>query len=110
MNRNSKHPREGSEMRTQIMIGLIVAILVLVDAMALVGLIVWLGSVGLVVGIASMLLLVVFYLFVVKPWHLRWGATAAEVAMTMPGDDLLPDAKTATRAITINATPEAVWP
>lgn len=46
MNRNSKHPREGSQMRTQI----------------------------------------------------------------TPGDDLLPDAKAATRAITIKATPEAVWP
>ena len=43
--------------------------------------------------------------------HLRWGATRAEVAMTMPGDVLLPSAQfRATRAITIDAPPAAVWP
>lgn len=42
---------------------------------------------------------------------LRWGATAAEAAKTAPGDGLLPDAASAgTRAITINAPPERVWP
>jgi hypothetical protein len=43
--------------------------------------------------------------------HLRWGATDAEVAAVMPGDDLIDDvAYLATRAITINAPPTAVWP
>lgn len=42
---------------------------------------------------------------------LNWGATSAEVARAMPGDDLVPDADlTATRAITIHARPEQVWP
>jgi sulfhydrogenase subunit delta len=48
---------------------------------------------------------------VVRPWHLHWGATDAEVATPMPGDELLPDPSfDATRAITIAAPPEAVWP
>lgn len=54
-------------------------------------------------------------LFVAAPlyrrWHLRWGATNAEINAAMPGDDLVPKAQfTATRAITIDAPPEAVWP
>jgi hypothetical protein len=43
--------------------------------------------------------------------HLRWGATPAEVAQALPGDGLLPRAQfIATRAITIGAPPDAVWP
>lgn len=43
--------------------------------------------------------------------HLTWGATPAEVATAMPGDSLLPQAQyRCTRAITIAATPEEVWP
>jgi hypothetical protein len=43
--------------------------------------------------------------------HLRWGATAVEVAEAMAGDDLLPAAQfRATRAITIDVPPAAVWP
>ena len=43
--------------------------------------------------------------------HLRWGATSAEVAFDLPGDQFLPRAQfIATRAITINADPGAVWP
>src|SRR5262245_61191325 len=51
------------------------------------------------------------YVFLVRPWHLRWGATAEEVTETLPGDDLVADPKTqATHAVTIDAPPEAVWP
>jgi hypothetical protein len=43
--------------------------------------------------------------------HLRWGATDAEVAGPMPGDELVSEPSfNATRAITIDAPPEAVWP
>ena len=43
--------------------------------------------------------------------YLRWGATFEEVGMALPGDDLVPRADlVATRAITIRATAEAVWP
>jgi hypothetical protein len=46
-----------------------------------------------------------------RRWHLRWGATDAEVAGAMPGDELVADPSfNATRAITIDAPPEAVWP
>jgi hypothetical protein len=44
-------------------------------------------------------------------WHLRWGATDQEVQGPMPGDDIVPKASfAATRAITIDAPPELVWP
>ncbi len=43
--------------------------------------------------------------------HLRWGASEVEVAGPMPGDDLVAEPSfNATRAITIDAPPEAVWP
>lgn len=46
-----------------------------------------------------------------RHWHCRWGATAEETAAPMPADDLVPGARyRATRAITIDAPPEAVWP
>jgi hypothetical protein len=46
-----------------------------------------------------------------RRWHLRWGATPAELAATLPGDERLPRAQfRCTRAITIDAPPEAVWP
>jgi hypothetical protein len=46
-----------------------------------------------------------------RRWHLRWGATPAEIAASLPGDALLPRAQyRSTRAITIDAPPDAVWP
>ena len=46
-----------------------------------------------------------------RRWHRRWGATDAEVAAAMPGDELVPGAYVfCTRAITIDAPPETVWP
>jgi hypothetical protein len=45
-----------------------------------------------------------------RRWYNRRGAAAAEVAGTMPGDELVPVRKmTSTRAITISAPPEEVW-
>jgi hypothetical protein len=46
-----------------------------------------------------------------RDWCLTWGATAEEATRAMPGDDLLadPDVQT-TRAITIEAAPDDVWP
>jgi hypothetical protein len=42
---------------------------------------------------------------------LTWGATADEATARLPGDELLEDADgIATRAITIDAPPSAVWP
>ena len=43
--------------------------------------------------------------------HLRWGATPRELAGTLRGDELLPHAQfKATRAITIDAPPDGIWP
>jgi len=46
-----------------------------------------------------------------RPWCLTWGATDAEAAMALPGDELLedPDVVT-TRAIGIDVPPSTVWP
>jgi hypothetical protein len=42
---------------------------------------------------------------------LTWGATPEEVGRTMPGDELMPRPDVlATRAITVDAQPHAVWP
>jgi hypothetical protein len=41
----------------------------------------------------------------------RWGASHEEWLATMPGDELVPDpVLLSTRAVTIEAPPEAVWP
>lgn len=46
-----------------------------------------------------------------RPWQLRWGATDAEVAASMPGDELVPGRRwRATRAVEVAAGSEAVWP
>ena len=46
-----------------------------------------------------------------RRWHLRWGATDAEVAETLPGDEMCAHPNFAfTRAITIHARPEDIWP
>ncbi|MGZ5431532.1 MAG: hypothetical protein ACXWH7_01295 [Thermoanaerobaculia bacterium] len=51
------------------------------------------------------------YGLIARPWHLRWGATREELTAPMPFDGLIPDANYfATRAITIEATPDLVWP
>jgi hypothetical protein len=47
----------------------------------------------------------------VRAWHLRWGATDAEVHGPMPGDEVVRRAQfNATRAISLDAPPERVWP
>jgi len=44
-------------------------------------------------------------------WHTRWGATDAELARAMPGDDVIEQPSfNATRAVTVNASPEDIWP
>jgi hypothetical protein len=46
-----------------------------------------------------------------RPWHSRWGATGDEVMLQMPGDELIEKPTfNVTRAITIHAQPEEVWP
>lgn len=66
------------------------------------------GRAAVVVGVAAV---VAVAAKVYRARHLRWGATDAEVVAPMPGDALLPSAAfVATRAISIDAPPERVWP
>lgn len=51
------------------------------------------------------------YWYLVRPRHLRWGATEAEATQPLPGDEFLPAPLIqATHAVTIAATPDKVWP
>jgi hypothetical protein len=46
-----------------------------------------------------------------RRWHECWGATQDEVSVALPGDELLAEpSDQVTRAITVDAPPEAVWP
>jgi hypothetical protein len=59
------------------------------------------GSVGLAI----------VYLRKLRPWQLTWGATPDEVAAAWPSDDLVTTPTfDATRAITVHARPESIWP
>jgi hypothetical protein len=51
------------------------------------------------------------YLLLLRRWHLRWGATDEEIQRPLLADELVPHPHLeTTRAITIEAPPEAVWP
>jgi hypothetical protein len=51
------------------------------------------------------------YLLGIRPRQLRWGATDEEAARAMPGDDVVKQPTfSATRAVTIEAKPEQIWP
>ena len=98
-------------MRTQMMIMLIVLAAMSLAVAIVAGLIWWLGWVtGLLVTGLLLGVLLALYRWILKPWHMRWGATDDEAERTMPGDDLIPGAGQATRAITVKAAPEDVWP
>jgi hypothetical protein len=52
-----------------------------------------------------------FYEFALKSKMFSWGATPEECSCTWPGDELTPHTLgICTRAITIQATPEQIWP
>jgi hypothetical protein len=62
---------------------------------------------GTIIGAAAPWL----YFGWLRPWHMRWGATSAESRKPLPGDELVPNpAFQTTRAITIHAGVEQVWP
>jgi len=51
------------------------------------------------------------YTLLARRWQLRWGTTDKESEEQLPGDDLIENADiTATRAITIRASADQVWP
>jgi hypothetical protein len=58
---------------------------------------------GVIVGLA------VFALY--RPWQLTWGSSRQEVSRRMLGDEVAPHPTfNATRAVTVEAPPEDVWP
>ena len=62
-------------------------------------------------GLSVTALVIATYIGIVRPSQLRWGATDAELARGMPGDALSSQPTfLSTRAITIDATPEMIWP
>jgi len=65
----------------------------------------FIGLVGLVVALEQV------YRRFLRQRVLNWGATGAEAARRLPGDELLEQADiVATRALTIDAPASAVWP
>lgn len=61
------------------------------------------------IGLVTISLGLVYWLLL-RPWHLRWGATEEESRGPLPGDDTVPHPRgAATHAITINAPANAVW-
>jgi hypothetical protein len=63
------------------------------------------------VGVAVIGVAAAAYFFLARSRQLRWGATDQELGDALPGDDLIVNADiTATRAITIRAAADQVWP
>ena len=64
-----------------------------------------------IVGALLAIVLVLVSLTLIRPWTHTWGATKAEVARVLPGDELIARMPgDPTHAATIDAPPEAVWP
>jgi hypothetical protein len=99
-------------MRTKRTIGLIFLAFIVASLVVLAGLIAFLGAaMGLVIGLLIASGVVGTYLLAIGPWQRRWGATDDEIHRSMPGDDVLgADAPCTTRAITIDASPQEVFP
>ena len=61
-------------------------------------------------GLISVLAIILFWL-VYRPWARTWGSTVEEIARPMPGDDIFEGPIfDATRAVTIAASREEIWP
>jgi hypothetical protein len=97
-------------MRTRLTIMAIVVAAATAATGVIVLLVLALGWLGLAVGALGILTVLAAYRRWIQPWQHRWGATDAEVRRAMPGDDRIPDAASTTRAITIAAPAEQVWP
>lgn len=70
----------------------------------------WFKRLSLVVVVAVALVAVVYPLGL-RGWQMTWGATETEVTMPLVGDDAIPSPqRQTTRAITIGAPPEQVFP
>jgi len=69
-------------------------------------------KIGIFSGIAAAgTALIASYPLLLRPWYLHWGANAEEIKRYIAGDEKIenPD-YVATRALTIHAKPEQIWP
>jgi hypothetical protein len=61
-------------------------------------------------GVAAFVLIIA-YVALFRPWQRRWDGTPSELALPLPGDSIVTHpVHVTTRAITIDAPPELVWP
>lgn len=61
--------------------------------------------------LALALLSSLIYIYCIRPFQLNWGTTTYESSKSFPGDGLIQNPEfVATRAITIQAAPEEIWP
>ena len=69
-----------------------------------------LGVVAAAAGVAAVSA-AILYAAVGRRWTNKWGATRRDLLRTLPGDDIVAFANmNSTRAITIDAEPEDIWP
>ncbi len=62
-------------------------------------------------GAIAFCTVIVLLIFVYRPWAINWGATDDEIDRSMPGDEIVQSPTfNATRAVTIKAQPEEIWP
>ena len=91
-----------------------IMVIVLAAATGAVGIVVLLvatlGWVGLLLAGFGIAAVSGVYRRWIQPWQHRWGATDDEVRRAMPGDHLILDAAVTTRAISIRAATDEVWP
>ena len=63
------------------------------------------------VVVAAVVLIGAVFFALYRPWQLKWGATPEEVGEVMRGDEVVAAPTfSATRAVTVDASPEAIWP
>ena len=50
------------------------------------------------------------FLLIIRPTYLNWARTTTQRSQRLPGDEIVPHVRPETRAITIRAPLEDVWP
>lgn len=67
---------------------------------------------GKSLGVTAITVAALFGLYqaALRPWFANWGATAQEVSMQLPGDELVPAPGSLTRAVTVQAPAANVFP
>lgn len=56
-------------------------------------------------------IVIALYQPLIRPWHVRWGATDEEVLLTLPGDTIVTgDVSQTTRSMAIRTSSAQIWP